>query len=222
MKRALLLLIFAPLLRAGVPIECGEWPEKPPWQWTLDERLDRRFDGPCLAARRARAADDARTDGSCRGSGVSEFVFGTDTPELFLPHELFTSIINMASSGEAQEHFRETFMERAKENGIELPADFWKTLREAAAEYVAIEEKHTAMVSQFGKATPAEQRAISVAISEAQNANCAARQRALEGARAVFGGDLFDRILYTVVAHGLCMSGDGDAGTAAWIAGGCR
>ena len=60
-----------------VPSACTNWPAKPPWEWTIEERLAHRFQRDCLVARRREAGDTSRPDGSCLAKGnVADFVFG--------------------------------------------------------------------------------------------------------------------------------------------------
>jgi len=115
------------LLAAVVPPQCEQWPAKPAWQWTLEERLTHRFDRDCLAARRAQAAD------SCRARGrITDFVYGADTPELFLPAQLFDQFLRSAFLSKHPE----PFIHRAIDADFALPSTFFATVEANAGDYL--------------------------------------------------------------------------------------
>ena len=218
------ILLLAATAQASVPPECGDWPQKPAWEWTDEERLDRRSDERCTAARRALAAQTTRADGWTRTSGnITDFVYGTDTPELFLPWELLDSLLFRAFV--ANPKFiavqRPIFEDRMRAHQLALPQNFWERVETAGAGYRLLLREQRAMASKLDGASPGERRKLLAEIETSQRANCAARHRALTELRAEFGAQNFDRFLYLVVAHGLSSSGDFNRRNSEWISRGC-
>jgi hypothetical protein len=220
----LILLGTASIGLAGVPDACGPWPTKPPWQWTNEERIDRRFDERCLAARRLEAANDKRRDGSCRSSGtITDFVFGTDTPELFLPWELFDTLLRketLAAPNFADGQ-RLIFEQRVRAANLAMPDGFWKKTEGSAADYIHALRDQQMMSTKLDAGSSADRRKRIADISASQRANCALRTAALERARAAFDPGAFDRLLYVAVAPGLCSSGSGERDMKSWVSRGC-
>ena len=208
----------------AIPVECGEWPQKPAWEWTEEERLERRCDERCLAARRMVAGQEGRRNGSCRSSGeIDDFVFGTDTPELFFPWQLYDALLSRIFVAERNFAMlqRRVFEDRVKENALDVPRQLWERLETASGEYLLLLRKQREMASHLDTAPSAEQRGLVVDIEESQRANCAARHAGLARARAEFGERDFDRLLYVAVAPGLCSSGKTDRSMLRWAGRGC-
>lgn len=220
----LILLGTASMAVAGVPDECGPWPPKPPWQWTDEERLDRRFDARCLSARRLEAANEKRPDGSCRSSGIiTDFVFGTDTPELFLPWELFDTLLRKEILAEPNfaEGQRMIFEQHVRAANLTLPNGFWKKVERSAAEYIKVLQDQQMMSTKLDAGSSADRRKLIKDISASQRANCALRAAALDRTRAAFDPDVLERLLYVAVAPGLCSSGSGERDMKSWVSRGC-
>src|SRR5436305_2081275 len=76
---------------------------KPPWDWTVDERLAARHD-PIAAAERVRsarrdgriAAQAVSDDGAQSPSDQVDFISGRDHPELLLSWEIFDTMASLA------------------------------------------------------------------------------------------------------------------------------
>src|SRR5207244_11207926 len=116
MKRSLTLV---GLLFLGITTHAAskdQAPAKPPWRWTLDERLAARVD-PRAAAERVRSARGARISASS-GTPSKEnempadqidFIGGREHPELFMPWELFDRMMRgaYADNPEVRSDFRE-------------------------------------------------------------------------------------------------------------------
>lgn len=220
------ILLAATTSAAGTnaPGECGDWPRKPAWEWTDQERLERRFDDQCMAARRLQAGHRSRPDGSCHSSGaVSDFVFGTDTPELFMPWQLFDTLLRNAIVAESKfaAMQRRRFEDRANAQELPLPGRFWERLEVATGEYVALLREQREMASRLDGASPAERRVLVGRVQELQRPNCAVRQLALSRVRAEFTASTFDQFLYSSVAPGICSSGDSALDMLEWVGRGC-
>src|SRR5258708_23716017 len=105
--RLLLSLLFMALTSLTVPSH-AQWP-KPPWRWTLDERLS-AINDPAAAAERLRVAQGRpgwplakRASNANPGpSDQVDFISGRDHPELLLPWELFDNMMTMAYADDTE------------------------------------------------------------------------------------------------------------------------
>ena len=211
------------LAQPRVPADCGEWPSKAAWEWTDEERLERRFDQACVEARRSVAGQDDRRDGYCRSSGdVNDFVFGTDTPELFLSWELYDSLLRkvFVSDEKFADLQKQIFRDRAAATDLPLPDRFWERLERVSGDYLALLRAQHAAAAKLEHASPGERRSVLGDIERSQAANCAARHAALDAAQAEFGS-MFNQLLYIAVPPGVCSSGRGDRASLSWVSRGC-
>lgn len=227
-RQMLVFFVFVGIAKVGasasLPAECQPWPSVAPWQWSDAQRIEKRFDEACLAARRVQAANRERKDGSCTASGtITDFVFGTDTPELFLPWELFDTLLrkHMPPESTFAESQQRIFEQHLRSANITLPQNFWQTIESSAAEYIKTLRQQQQMASGLNAASPAERRKLVTDISDSQRANCALRAAALDRIRAAFAPSVFDQLLYVGVAPGICSSGSGDRGMKTWVSRGC-
>ena len=150
-----------------------------PEEWDIERRLAERFDDVRNAERIAAALAKApnlslRSADDAPGSRIY-LIVGWRNPELFLPHELFESLIG------TDESVRGVYSEKLGEFGWEA-ASFWTTLDQISAAYRAIRYKR---------------ELDSSAVSP-----CRARFDALEHARATFGKK-FDAFLYSALPSGM-------------------
>lgn len=200
------LLLGAAAARGAEPEKAGP-PKKPAWKWTLDERLAARFDPGALAEREA----EYQAEHEARGRRfpnlaleeqrempgpptATERIDGRKTPELFLPGELFDSLLSQVFAPEKEsadlQASRSGFEQRAAALG--LGRDLWDRLEESAAPYLKLFQSE----DRQDRAT----RAIAAKGEEEELRNCRARARALEAAEAEFGEEAFLRLLYEGVA----------------------
>jgi hypothetical protein len=216
-------LLGSAVFAGTVPADCGVWPAKPAWEWSDEERLGLRFDELCVAARRAVASRDDRPEGACRASGaINDFVFGTDTPELFLPWQLYDTLLGTyLAEPKFAEIRRELFADRARAAGVDLPPDFWRRVEMASGDYLSSLRAQNEVRSKVNIASPAEQRALITEIESSQRSNCVNRASALARVRAEFPANTFDKLLYIAVAPGLCSSGNSDRNIFRWVGRGC-
>jgi hypothetical protein len=176
---------------------------KPAWQWTEEERIALRTDAK-LAEERVR--NGARVEASSVRSAtpqvrtMADAFDGKTHPELFLPHQVFDELINLAFLGSARtgQVVREGFMPEIKRRG--LPADFWLRLQSVSAVYIAdssaLDDFRADIRQQAGRG---QQRA-EVALAQKAADACRSRADALASARREFGRERFDRFLYEVIA----------------------
>jgi hypothetical protein len=189
---------------SNLPPECSGWPEKPAWEWTLEERIRHRLDADCRRARRELAAQDRRERGCFRTSGdPADFVYGSDTPELFLPSELYATLVSnvVTSEGGFSEEMRSYYERRA--SSLDLPGAFWKLVEEAAGDYLSSVRAERRLAAGLNGAGTNERLAILAEIADIQKPQCAERIDALERTRRAFPPGSFDRFLYVAVAPGI-------------------
>jgi hypothetical protein len=186
-------------------------PEKPAWQWTLDERLAKRFDPEARRARvAAKTAEETayqkRLDaaGSFPLDGAGGFVEesrrrdidvinGRKNPELFLPVELFTYLIQDAFPPEGVDpsEYRRMVEERAVALGF--GSDLWTRLGKVAAPVLRLERQR----EELAKRNPSGVRVKKGAeMDDSDLVLCRARAEALAQAEAEFGKESLFRLLY--------------------------
>lgn len=171
--------------------------DKQPWEWTVEERLAKRFDAIDARERRAAYEDTHRAqlraaaadlesvsfaDESASGA-IHQSIDGRRNPELFLPHELFESLMSgLQPDAQRRAAQRQFYAPAIRAAGYD-PETFWSRLAEVAQAYANVRY---------------ESSGATAAMSRRQR--CAERHHALEAARRAFGQDLFERFLYTVIA----------------------
>lgn len=170
--------------------------QQPPWDWTLEERLDGRFTGK-------------------QSAGEQSSVVGREHPELLLPFEIFQGLVRLTLLPEGKElraHFRERYRVRAKALG--LGENFLAVLEEAARDYVTEEER-------LRRASREDARAGAAAETASKLIQCDRRTRALAALRERYGKAL-DRFLYEAVAPDINVVTDMTASALLAVEKGCR
>ncbi|HEY0160026.1 MAG TPA: hypothetical protein VGF28_22255 [Thermoanaerobaculia bacterium] len=190
------LLIALPVF-AAEPQKLGR-AGKASWAWSIDERLAVRFD-PELAAKRA----SGRLKSSAAGNLWSE-VNGSESPEIFLPIELFTALLGgVEADGSFRAVYRAGLRDRIIEFGLN-EEQFWSELEQVTAPHVQLIARNDSLAHEL----------------------CSSRADALQRARQHFKAVNFDRFLYTVVAPDLTVTSTSPGGETAehlrFLAGGCR
>lgn len=188
----------------------GQRPAKQPWEWTLEERLAMRLDPAGIAKRRQHDARELTVEepGEHRNS-----IDGNLNPELFLPHELFRSLMSGFARDDARRrHQREGFRRGIIAAGFD-EEEFWSTLRSATETYV------DNWVYPPPGTKPPE-------IPGVRWPMCREAFLALNRAREAFGKERFDRFLYEVVAPGTQYASATNAPDPSaelrFVAGGCQ
>lgn len=191
-------------------------PARKPWRFTVEERIALLTD-PELTRERAR-----RHEQSARVKVVDAFD-GRTHPELFLPHELFRTLIDHAFLGPARsgDLFRRGFLPEVERHG--LPSDFWKRLQNVSAVYIADAWAEVDLLAAAAQQTESGRKARET-LRARQHDLCASRAAALAAARKEFGEETFDRFLYEGIAPGMFRVEDRvpDANVLRYVAGGCR
>lgn len=172
--------------------------QKPAWRWTTEERLAARFNEDTEKARVAHR--EARHREAFPGSPtptaqqpVGHSVRGSETPELFLPFELFDVLINRSfpPDGLHQNEWRRRYEERAAALG--LGSNLWARVEKAAAVLLERRREHyrRATASPTPKTEPVRELDISA---------CQDRAEAMAAVRDELGEEAFLQLLYEVVA----------------------
>jgi len=195
----------------GAELEKGN-PKKPAWKWTLDERLAARFDAGAMAARDAGlqaeeeatrkrwsnllAGEEAQMTGP---PPATETIDGSKTPELFLPVELFTTLLRRGLSPEEEREGLQESRSRIEERAVALGfgQDLWDRLDKVVAPYLRLlydeERRNPVYGGEKTKAEDPKRKEVRLRL-------CRARAQALEAAKAEFGEEAFLRLLYEAVA----------------------
>jgi hypothetical protein len=158
-------------------------------RWSMEARLRLRFD-PAHIQERERLASAVRSGRPTRmeaeeteNRSFRVSVDGKTHPELLLPHEVFNGLLTvMQPDPELRALQRALLAPRLVNRGMD-PELFWEELSRIAAPFVT---------ARYGKAPFAEV--------------CRARNAALTAARAHFGAEAFDELLYAVVAPSVRLS----------------
>lgn len=182
----------------------------PAWKWTTEERLALRLDPAAIRDRSAAAGDPATgSSGVQVQSQATRFVIdGARDPQLFLPWELFNSLVGSLredSLRERQRHARDIEAFGWKE------AEFWSRLTGLTDEYRARNARLIERMQAMEAMPPAERRTAEAWLEEENIALCGLRADALARARAHFGAESFERFLYTAVAPHIQISSGGTA-----------
>lgn len=197
---------------------------KPAWQWTLEERLAKRFDPEAMRARvAAYAAElDAHRDKSGKLWGEDDIpewmrhrtdvalIKGALNPELFLPRELFINLLMSAFPAEGYDTSEYKRMIEDRAAALGLGSDLWTRLRKVAAHVLVLERKREKLARENPSAVITE----GTEMSADDIVLCRSQAQALAQAEAEFGKELFLRLLYQAVTPSLQTSDTLYEGTA--------
>lgn len=185
---------------------------KPAWQWTLDERLAKRFDTASQLERMEPKATEPYGVASIPTGSVAKpsltaaklpsIIVGVRDPELLLPWELFDVLISGAFSEDVatRDEERREIAENARKAGLTLPAGFWDTLSDATKRHWEVEHRAFAIGRRMQKVSAGEVADLRAQYSQNYAGLCQVRAEAIARARAAFGAEWFDRFLYEGVA----------------------
>lgn len=217
-----------------VPAQSSSRPEKipaskPAWQWTIEERLAKRFD-PAEMQERAKAEDrrlqelvnlgmlSAEEVSSRPSQADTDSISGRETPELFLPTELFNVLLDRAfpPDGRNQEEGRAAIEEHAAALGF--GADLWRRLGRISSPFLEVRREHARSAISSKSGMGDERLTIPL---------CQTRAAAMAAAKAEFGEEAFLRLLYEVIAPSLSKTSQIQdkqrlEKSLKWVEGGCR
>lgn len=184
---------------------------KPPWRWTLDERLAGR-DDVVAAAARLRDARMGEVSSLSKSASTSkqptldqfDFISGRTHPELLVPWELFDHMMEMAYADdpEVRSIFREAKRSSLASSG--LPADFWDKLEAVSVAYLS-DRRQTRDLHKRLVSDPAVKNRIRIQTASLENLKCRDRAMAIAAARQEFG-EKFDRFLYEGIAPNMTIA----------------
>jgi hypothetical protein len=155
---------------------------QPAWRWSAEERIASRTSAE-LARKRMRPENAEQ-------QGLADRFTGKTHRALFLPYEVFESLVSMGFEGDAwtSQTGQAGFAQDLRRHG--LPVDFWERLRTLSAVYRA----DVRAVRELGSNAGADLRTLKHTVL------CQSRADALAASRAEFGRERFDRFLYDVIA----------------------
>jgi len=169
--------------------------EKDPSAWSLDERLEKRFDVDSMRERGAAFDAKQAQIAAQNGNAISEeraprvattlsyVIDGTRNPELFTPTEVFDGLLfGFSRDARTQDDIRAAVAANLGRLQV-TPAQFWDGLESVSTPYLDAVQRR-----QDGTST--------MTASEF----CRARLEALSAARARFGARSFDWLMYAAVA----------------------
>ncbi|MGN6185919.1 MAG: hypothetical protein ACTHQM_19975 [Thermoanaerobaculia bacterium] len=193
------------ILLTAVPMSAQS--ARRPWEWTLEERLALRANS--VAAReRVHASRDALKAETNRSSQdeVVDVITGKTHPELFLPHEVFDELMQLAflSKPRVSDSFRHDMAPIVAEYG--LPSDFWERLRTLTAIYIADAHRaydFPANRKPAAQSTQRDREEFDREFNRNYAVLCRSRVDSLAKARQEFGTERFDRFLYGAIARNM-------------------
>jgi len=197
-----LMWLRAVLLYAALASAVAAQSPKEPWKLSLEERIALRTSAELARGRvreRARVQTSSPAANRAARPWVDEFD-GKTHPELFLPHEVFRSLIHLAFLGSPRtgQVVRDGHMADVRRLG--LPEDFWKRLEALSAVYIADSWAERDLGAAVQQQTGGVRGRDRDALTLKQHDVCRSRADALAAARKEFGPERFDRFLYEVIA----------------------
>lgn len=179
------------------------WPEvggKPPWLWTDDERVRARLDPEQREERlrraRERSASAGRTDP--RRAMPLDVIDGQRDPALFFPTQLFERLVRNAFVT-VPEYYENVVTQRSSD--LFRRREEWIRFEEITRDFASLLASEMAIAQGKAPARSLADTSGSTSDATARRAlKCTAKARALRAARAEFGRERFDRMLYEVAA----------------------
>lgn len=182
---------------------------KAPEDWTIEDRLAVRFDPGDMQRREAANLQEMETvfhqKPPALPPGVKRedqsIVIGHQHPELFLPTELFESLVDAAFFPDRQQSaaYRQSVERCLVSAGLD-PRSFWPALETIAREPIRLRLEFSEIALKLNKASPEESRALNQRLQEVETALCGPQAAALAATKERFGRQRVDRFLYRAVA----------------------
>jgi len=186
----------------------------PGWEMTDEERITRRI---------ASSEASARVRPLAAGAGYTEGIDGHQTPELFLPYELFDFLLWGLSADTKRHEYAHRLLDPKIRTFGHNPDEFWATIGSVAEPYISAREIHRQRRQNSTIFTTSTGKKVFIPIDREV---CAARLSALQQARRSLGGKDFDRFLYSAVAPEFKTSEGGNTSDRGeqlrYMAGGCQ
>lgn len=210
-----ILAFFLPLAVGGQTAEKPHSTKKPPWEWTLEERIAARYDLERVKVLMAERNQLLRTRGQVEqaerelvAADNNQLITGRDNPELFLPTELFN--VFLANVFHHDRELRLASRKRyVKRSSLELDEEFWRDISVIASNLLTKRHRYRTLRAEVEAAPPEEkdrlEGAAAVEQKELFKGFCGELKDALDQVRALYG-DAFDRFLYETVPAGLTIN----------------
>jgi len=237
------LLFLAVALPSGVAAgeaaaPARERASEPAWQWKAAERLSHRFNPDSLRKRADEALAEERAISKAFpastedvwkvGAGgsadpITDRIDGRKTPELFLPSELFDSLMNLGFPQDAHDQMKTRDIVAKRAAALGFGRDMWRRLERTSAQYLSLRHK----IAQSAD-TMQPVGVETLAMDNDELRWCRARSSAIAAAKSDFGEEAFLRLLYLAVAPHISRTylvKDGYAAHARFllfVEGGCR
>lgn len=203
-----------------------------PWEWTEEERLEQRYDPESIWARNQAIMTEMKEEGADEHSlmAMTETplvrIHGTHNPALFLPWELFQTLVRNAFSLEPETRESWRLIYRQQSQQVSLDDDFWRALESSARDYLEIVVKEQGFVRTLNQ-TSIEERPALVSKHLAQRneqEQCKKMAEAFAVTRRELGEERLLKVLYEAVAPSTFMSHPIARGPEAllYIQGGCQ
>ncbi|HVE72382.1 MAG TPA: hypothetical protein VNI54_13545 [Thermoanaerobaculia bacterium] len=182
----------------GVP-ELSAQTVKPAWALTTEERIALRTDAR-LAKERVHGAARIRANVQVNGLMAADSFEGRTHPELFLPSEIFRTLMRQAYLGSesSSSQFRRAKTPTVANHG--LPVDFWERLEKVSAAYIMDVRAADALGATLRRTRGRARSDVMADLQRIQFAACANQAAALSAARQEFGQEKLQRFLYDSVA----------------------
>lgn len=165
------------------------------WELTDKERLVMRLDP---VARAKRVADEDLRQGRSPVPDKLDTITGSTNPELFLPWELLDTLASEAERV-MQRQRPTTTADQIQNAGLD-PDTFWPDVHRLCSPYKALQAKSNELLDAMQHAGRTEHAQLAAEWEAMRGRICRERLNALAAARAHFGAEKFDRLLYGVIA----------------------
>ena len=183
-------------------------PPKPPWAWTVEERLAARFDEKARIQRiEAFEQQQAVRFAQRRAAPTSvishsrptDIVHGSDHPELLLPFEIFNVFIHAAYGYDdaTTAVVRDDATRKAVKLG--LPHNFLTLVQKDAQTFITLQREERQLRERVASGNSDEARAAKARLDVVEVLACSSRAAAIRDLRRKFGSR-FDRFLYSAIA----------------------
>jgi hypothetical protein len=201
-------LMAAPLAFGVEPAEAPSH-NKPPWEWSVQERLAARFDAAAVQKRVDAMLDRRHAQSGSLASNAmadrvrpADYIDGHAHPELFLPTEILTMFIRSAYAGgedETADGFRISAAQNATELG--LPGEFLAVFEREAQALIALQMEESALRDALSEGKR-ERETIIRELARLESEQCPLRVAVLQSLRKQYGSEV-DRFLYAALAPGM-------------------
>lgn len=195
------------------------WAEgKQPWELTLDERLEKRFDPKINTSPRQGAMGGVDLEHNV----VS--VEGRRQPELLMPYELYQGLLRRVYGPDEEMNamYREQFTPVLQSLGMDEKT-FWIDLERLSADLLHVDRKVRALTKGLETFPEARKQEVLEEVERLQANYCQDRARLLGEAESLFGREKLYRFFYEGVARTVNLTSHGATPEQMkFVAGGCQ